>query len=221
MTSLVTESFEGTGYENTWTETVGDGVVDEDSTDITPPTGGGSQTLKIQTASPDYDAATRYDTGSGREVSYTRLYIYIGAEGLANGESIRVACATGTDTQTGRRWELILKQIAAKLSFRLWVYDNGAISEKDQSGDIVTATWYKVEIKLDRTGTAWEWKIDGSVEGSGSLTGNLNTAPRYWWCGTTYGDYTMTTYYDLFAIDDSDYPADPSAGIEILRRRRI
>jgi hypothetical protein len=194
------ESFEGTGYENTWVEDVGNGSIDPDSTTVSPPSGGGSQVLEFVQASADYDAAVYLDTGNDREISYTDLYYRNAAEDLGNGEETTLAqISSSTDFSTAR-WRITLYQTAAKLYFRVYVYTSGSLSLVDTSDQINQDTWYKISIKYDRTGTAWEWWLDNVSQASGSLSASLGDAPRYWWLGSNSDDYAMTNYFDLIDV---------------------
>ena len=214
---LSDESFEGTGYEETWTETVGSGsIVDEDSTDITPPTDGGSQILKVQKVSSNYNAKTSRDLGSEQNTTYARFYVYITAEGMANGQEIYLA--RGLNASLTMPWYFgITQNSSGEVRFRFALYNNGTTayysypSTAPGTGSINVNQWYKVEVKYDATNLTWEWRLDGTSLYSGSLTGTLRNPPRYFELGDAGLSLTMTAYIDRFAVNSSSYLSESQA----------
>jgi len=209
---LSAESFEGTGYEESWSETItGDTVIDEDSTDVTPPTGGGSQVLKIQSVTVDDAAQTRRAFTADQPVTYTRCYVRIAAEGVS-----AVASADLYSTQNAA-FSLpfaiqLYKDGSSNLYLRLKLYNNGAFAYYNSDNIANLNQWYLIEVKYDYTGATWYWKIDDVSQDSGSLTGTYRTGPRYWYLGPKTVVYTMTAYYDLFAISTT---GEIGAGTEL------
>jgi parallel beta-helix repeat protein len=201
---LSDESFEGAGYEESWSETEGAGsTVDEDSTDVTPPPGGGNQTLKIQKVSPNFNASTNRELASEEAVTYSRFYVQIAAEGLADTE--KVLLNRGRDASWDSAWQVWLLQDGADLKFHLWVYNNGSDAQYTASDSISLDTWYRIDVKYDVTGTAWAWRIDETVEDSGSLTGSTRSGVKIMDAGDSVVSETATFYIDLAAMDTSGY----------------
>ncbi|HDY89813.1 MAG TPA: hypothetical protein ENH82_17065, partial [bacterium] len=74
MARVVDESFEGAGYEESWSETAGAGnTIDEDSViPGTPPPGAGSQCLKTIQAGTNALAYASQDWGVAEAILYCR-----------------------------------------------------------------------------------------------------------------------------------------------------
>jgi hypothetical protein len=89
---LIDESFEGSGYEEYWNPIEeGDGCTlnpDYLHADIpgapVPPSGAGSECLKTVSAPSGYATYAERNLGSIFGTTFTRLYVYVGAEGLNN-----------------------------------------------------------------------------------------------------------------------------------------
>ena len=134
--------------------------------------------------------------------AYYRFYFYIATLPAANNEEFALI-ANGTTT-----YKMSLRITSAG---KIQAYDSaGSQLGSDGATTLVTGNWYKIEIKCG-TGSpaAYEIKINGSVELSG--TGNLhaNNNDRIWLGKlTNRNGQTVDFYYDDLAIDDAAYPAD-------------
>jgi len=217
MASLVDESFEGVGYEETWTEYKGDNsTVDEDSTDVTPPWQGGAQTLKCVTAADGdhtYEAYATRDLGSNKAITYTRFYFQLASEDMADTDSKRIF--TLEDGNNDQAVRMMLIQDGTDLKLRGRVYD-GAWLTKGTSNAISVDTWYRIEIEYDHTNTTFSWKLDGTEIEEYTLTGSQRTHVRYINCGLqdTTQEHVITAYYDLVAVDDADWVGAPTPLIQ-------
>lgn len=218
---ILDESFEGTGYENgengvgSWSETVGNGVVDEDNTDVARPTGGGAQVLKIQKASSDYDAEASYDIGSDTAITYSTFYVMVNVDGLAPGGA--TILATGRNAASQVPWQLAVRRTAGYKRFQLSLYNNGSFVDYyfPAADDITFDQWYRMDIKYDNTGHTWEWRVDEDSKESGSIIGTHRTGPRYLQLGGHDHDYTLTAYFDLANIDSTGYVSFGVVTLEI------
>lgn len=149
--TTLSETFDSTGYDNTWTES---GTPDEDNTDATPlaTCGMSGQILKASGTSSAYAIQTKTGTW-GPE--YVRFYVNVGAESLAD------------DQETDLYWEdantnagaIVLTQASGQLNLAVeW-----NASRKDTC-NISTDTTYRVEIytndsaELTDDGTG-AWKV--------------------------------------------------------------
>lgn len=207
---ILSEGFEGDGYENTgeWSENVGAGsTVDEDNTDVARPVTGGDQILKIQKVSANYNARTRWNAGSEQVVTYTTFYIRIAALEAGNSKQIMIAQAVNASWQAP--WRIYLRRTGDPyLIFRLILYNNGATVIYDYpspTGDINLDQWYRIDVYYNDTAKEWAWRVDGDVQDSVELTGTLYNPPRYFEAGDDGSSYTATVYYDLYNIDSSGY----------------
>ena len=209
---LINESFEETagvddGYDDgPWNETVDAGcTLDPDVAlpGITPPPDAGSECLQSISADTGYTAYARLNYGSEEPKTFTGFYLYVEAEGLADGNNKLIG--TFEDASNNDVFKLRLKQNAGQLQFNIRVYNNG--SYEDYYADISLDTWYRIDIKYDDSSNTWEWKLDGVVQDGGNLTGTHYTGIQKWILGfmTTSQDYTGTIYYDLFSVNNVTY----------------
>ena len=206
VAKIIDESFEGTGYEESWTEYNSGGcTLNEDSAipGATPPNAG-SQCLNYVKIS-GANAYARRDYGSQVNTSYTRFYIYFSAlsSSVSQEEGCILAMSNDSDEDANTTMNFGIYNDAGTHRWRLAVHFGAGWSNAYSSSSISTDTWYRVEIKIDDSGTgSHQLLVDGDSQGI--LAGNLDRgAPRYWYIG--YGGYStstvsFTTYYDLFAV---------------------
>jgi hypothetical protein len=215
---IIYESFEknvgidGTGYDETWTETVDAGnTLDPDSAvpGITPPADAGTECLQSISAVANYQAFAQLDYGVEQPKTFMRLYIYIETEDLVNGDTKNI-----TNIRDGSNANAIILQLnqnnSGVLRFNFRLYNNGAWNNNYY--DISLNTWYRVDIKYDDTNNTWEWKfsdVDGTLlhQVNGTLTGVHRTGIKKWRLGfqTTSQALTGTIYYDLFSVNTISY----------------
>ena len=211
MARIIDENFEGTGYEETWAETVTAGnTLDEDAAiPGTPPTGSGSQCLKAIFAVAT--SAFAEQTKTNQNISYVRYYLYVETEGLADGHIISLV---NLRTTTGTAICAVqVGQNAGVLQARYNYYSSGAY-QTTAWVNINIAQWYRLEFKYDLTNMLWEWKIDGVSQTSGSLAAATYTPGRMRIGGTqTTVTGTTTLYQELVVWDDTNWVGEESAGI--------
>ncbi|MDY6987284.1 MAG: cytochrome c3 family protein [Thermodesulfobacteriota bacterium] len=203
---VIEESFEGVGYELTWTESVGSGCsVDEDRTPLpdNPPTGLGSQYLRTYTSlSGNYNAAATYDHGTELSTTYASFYVNVYfpyPAWFVDGEQKHITLfKDGANAYVGG---LSLYMDGTQLQLRVLLFNDGAwmISE---SHNIEGETWYKVDIRYDDMDNTWEWRVDGTVVDSGLLVGDHRTGIQYWTLGPWDDDQQeyIQVRYDLFKV---------------------
>ena len=216
MARLIDENFEGTGYEESWTETMYAGnTLDEDSTiPGTPPTGSGSQCLKaIMVAGTNLDAYTTRVV-SNQNIIYARAYVYFETEGFNNTETSGgiLRC---NNSAVALAFRIIIGQNSGVFQARLDYYSASAI-QSTAWVNISLGQWYRFEVQYDITNNLWEWRIDGTTQHSGSLSANTRI-PYNLIVGilTTTSSGTTTTYTDLVAWDDTTWVGAESAGLSI------
>jgi len=214
-----TETFEAAGYDNAvWSETVGSGsVVYEDEVGITPPTGGGSQTLKIQKISPNYSARTDGTLAASQVVSYATLYYYVSAQGLSSTETMTIFSEFTASYGAGMASVSLYVDSydSNNLKFICAINDDGTETSAGWPGAgsaVQLNTWYKFNIKYDVTGDTYEVKITPAGGGtstvlSGSLTASHPTGGlRIIQLGNSASSETLTNYFDNVAVGTSAYP---------------
>lgn len=216
MTRLVDESFEGTGYEESWTETIHTNcTLDEDSTPLpgTAPNGAGSQCLKAIVANETNNVArTATQIAANQSISYIRGYVYLDVAGLENLEQILTLSLYSVSNKfvAGIR----IGQVAGALKIRFQYWSAGA-ERQTAYVNFSLDTWHRIEYKYDITNLAWAWKVDGVVQHSGLLQATMNTPRKLFagiiYCATPEGVTMMT---DLVAWDTTDWVGEePGDGI--------
>jgi len=214
-----TETFEAAGYDNAvWSESVGSGsIVYEDETGITPPVGGGSQTLKIQKISPNYSARTDGTLAASQVVSYSTLYYYVSAQGLASTESMTIFSLFTASYGAGMASVSLYVDSydSNNLKFICAINDDGTETSVGWPGAgsaVQLNTWYKFNILYDVTGDTYEVKITPAGGGtstvmSGSLTASHPTGGlRIISLGNSVSSKTLTNYFDNVAVGTTAYP---------------
>ena len=218
--AYMTETFEGTGYANAiWSETVGSGsVVDEDEIGITPPDGGGSQTLQITKVSPNYNAASVATLAADQVVSYTTFYVYVNEHGLASTDYIEFISfwQDGYSDDIAAINLYVDSYDSDRLKFVCEINEDGtgtrAVAWPGSGSSVALDTWYKFNIKYDITNDAYEVKVTpaGGSEVTvmtGSLTDtHPTTGLRLIKLGNTSDSKTWDIYFDNVAVGTTAYP---------------
>jgi hypothetical protein len=207
--AIISESFEGAGYEGDWLESVGTNCyLDADSgVPGDPPVDFGSQCLKSLSDDTGYKARADMDYGYTFEQpkTFTTFYCRVEAESLAAGEHKNI----GTFMDNAGNSVAILrlyKTTVGDLAFRMRCYNNGSMANFD-SGTILPNEWYKIQFMYDNYEDVWEWRLDGVLQGSGDLTGTHRTGIREWQLGFWQSSQTVTgtIYFDNFSVGVGTY----------------
>lgn len=208
--NIFSENFEANpGYDNAdWTEVVGAGsTVNEDSTAVTPPTGGGSQVLLYQKVSLNFNALTRHELATITK-GWTTLYFQYGAHGLTT-TSTYIFISDATDVSAGAAaWELRLLKTATGVCIQYQIL--GTATEGVTTPDIAANTWYKLGIKFNADDDTYDFSWD---QGTGTWTslesGSLPAGHKDHFDRIRLGDntnaYTITGYIDKLEIDNAAY----------------
>jgi hypothetical protein len=211
--AIISESFEGIGYEEEdWSESIGTNcVLDEDSIiPGTPPVDFGSECLQSVSDDTGYKARADLDYGYTFEQprTFTTFYCLVEAESLASGEhkNIGVFLNNGMDSVAVLR---LFKSTEGDLKFRMRPYNNGGFTDFD-SGAISLNEWYKIQFMYDDTENTWEWRLDGVLQDGEDLTGTHRTGIREWRLGFWQSSQaiTGTMYFDNFSVGVGTYIAD-------------
>jgi len=204
MARIIDENFEGTGYEESWSETVDTGcTLDEDaSIPGTHPPGAGSQCAKAIVLNATANDAWAEQIKTAQNISYCRVYIYVAEEGFADGNIAvigRIGAAAGVSAS------ISIGQNSGVLQMRFSYYSSGAI----QSTAWITIslnTWYRIEWRYDITNLLWAWRIDGITQHSGSLVAATRTPDRMLFgIGGHTGAAQTTVYEDLVVWGDTTW----------------
>jgi hypothetical protein len=206
---IIDESFEtNPGYDDgPWTETIGIGCTLEPDSAVpgtTPPPDAGFECLQSISAGTEYNAFAKLDYGSEQSKTFTRFYLYVEAEVLSNGDNKNIGILRDSSSSN----VIILrlnKNSSGELRINLRLYNDG--SWNNNFYNISLNTWYRIDIKYDDINNTWEWKVDGTTQNSGSLTGDHRSGIQKWRLGfqTSSQAITGTIYYDLFNVNTADY----------------
>ncbi|MBU4069594.1 MAG: DUF2341 domain-containing protein, partial [Nanoarchaeota archaeon] len=199
------ESFEGTGYELSWSESIDAGCTLDPNSAIpgTVPPGSGSECLKSIVLDATYNDAYAITGPGDNNIWYVRGYLYLSEEGLSDNQGF-FTLRTG-NTADNLVAAIQSLQSGGVLYVRFQYYSSSAV----QSTDVVALslnTWYRFEYKYDITNTAWEWRINGDTQHSGALSADTRTPNRLQiGIRANSGTAQSTLYTDLVAIDDADW----------------
>lgn len=212
MARLIDESFEGTGYEESWSETIGSGcTIDEDSSGPgTLPTNAGSQCLRIVKAASAVNVWTWRQIGNQGNLWF-RIYLYIDSESLSNGQSYDLIAALFTSaSDTAAGGVKLEKTAGGQLQF-VFNYNNGSWNDLG-SVNISTGQWYCVEYYHGyASGAVQAWVNNVSV---GSVSGqSLSRVAASFVIGPRWGGANgLTMYADLLVVDDAQRVGPESSG---------
>jgi hypothetical protein len=198
---LLIEGFEGTGYENTWSETVGSGsIVNENYTGIKL---SGSQALRC--VSTTANAYAYHELSAQASASYTKVNFYVDA--MAGEEAIIQVY----DSSWNVVWSARFNGDSDPSTIEVFLYNNGAEVSLG-TANCAKDVWHSIEVKYNNTDNTYAWRLNGTQQSAGTLTGThydgiytieVGIAP-YWGSGGT-------VIYDEVLIDSSDWPTSGSS----------
>jgi hypothetical protein len=213
--AIVSESFEGAGYENLelWSESVGTNcVLDPDYSPIpgTPPVDFGSQCLKSLSDDTGYKARADMNYGYTFEQprTFTTFYCRVEAESLLNDEQKNIGLFQDNSGNTVAILRLY-RSIEGDLKFRMRRYNNGGFNNFDSEA-IELDRWYKIQFMYDDSENKWEWRLDDVLQDDGDLTGTHRTGIREWQLGFWQSSQAETgiIYFDNFSVGVGTYIPD-------------
>lgn len=205
---LLKEGFEvSPGYDTAgWSETIGAGsAINEDSTAISRPTGGGNQLLEINKAA-NANARTNFDFGSEKPITYFTVYFRMESSDIGTDGYTYVVDTW--DNGFSSIWMLQWAKSGSTPKIRFVLYNNDTWNTYDYpAGAAALGTWYKISIKYDYTNSAWDFRVNDISVGSGGLTGTPRTGIRQIMLGSDSAfEDTYTAYYDLVKVSSSKWP---------------
>lgn len=155
---LLVETFDPTGYDDAdWAESDTGGTINED---LSAPAVAGFNGQCLRTyITGTYKGARSTNTIASQATIYSRVYLYVQAENLADTKErhiLRLGSGNGTE-------KIVLAKNGAQLELRL--YTNGTLRDTE---NISVQTSYLIEVYLNNTvgNDTWEWKIDGVSKGT-------------------------------------------------------
>ena len=185
------------GNGGNWSTTVGASTISANATSIC---GVGSESYYIDLATSD--AYSRNDFDSSYTDYWIGFNVEITSEGLANDQAEDlVQVRNGSDISASVR----LFQTGDALYFRFHTTD-GVIANSNSAISIGTTYW--VEFHINSTTEAYEWRIDGVSEDSGTGTAIIEM-DRIILGNYFDADLAVEYYIDNFILEDATYPTDP------------
>jgi len=182
LSIIISEGFEGTGYENEgdWVEDVdgGDCLINEDYTYASagsaigfPIPGGspGSQVLLSRVDDWVYNTAViEYNHGSDVPNSHVRFYTYVAAEDFFINQATTISRLS--DYGVGECVRIKLGKDSVGTGYLMMAYySDGAMASSSPYVPPGTI-WFRIEYKYSSSSNTWEFRVNDSVIDSGSLT---------------------------------------------------
>ena len=203
--NLLNETFDtNPGYDNTWTEAISGGTVDEDenTTPSASECGFDGEWLEIELPTGTWGKALTYsDLTSSQSIIYIRFVLYIESEDLADSDS--TYCFIARDNSSyGDATNAAIKigQSAGNLQLEFV----SGYSVRD-TYVISTGTTYCVEAFWDNTYDAWEWKINGVSQGSGSANPEIDFQRLRFGMGDVATNLPIHYYIDHFDVSSTGW----------------
>ena len=168
------ERFEGTGYEETWSEGETVGGSSSLNEDATPPTGSdaswGSQCLTATTASAEVAFVQSIAEFPDNDKFYLRYEIILTTIGIGDTQFFYTFLLNHADTDNIAT--VIVYNSGGTILFLGYDNRDGAGLANTWNSAVTTDTLYRVELKWDLSDDTIEWRLDGSTKDSGSLSGS-------------------------------------------------
>jgi hypothetical protein len=209
MSITLDENFEGTGYENSWSEAVAGGnTVDEDAptSDVSSPILWQDQCLKIDVVATASNAYAVTTDGGDNAKSYTSFETILTAESFADTNVGLIATARNT-TSGKLPWRIYFRQDAVVGLRFLMNAKHDDTSNFFFSTAISLDTKYRIEVEWNSDDDTWEWKVNGVSQDNGTLTSTHETNIDQLLIGHSAAGSTanFTAYVDNVAIDTATW----------------
>jgi|WetSurSiteA1Bulk_404760.scaffolds.fasta_scaffold00047_39 hypothetical protein len=200
---ILSESFEGSGFENAdWTKQVGDGTVDEDSTEYIF-AGLGNQCLKIAKVGPDYNARILRSWASPFIPDvWGEFRLRILSESIGEGTGVFIFHNTGPDYQPVTIGKIV--KISGALYFQISINYDGS-SHDGSLEAISTGVDYRIRWRYDLTNKSVEAWIDSTLMLSASPS-SMSAGMRELFFGDTWTSTAAAFYIDGIKISSAGWP---------------
>jgi len=171
------ETFEGTGYVETWDlgETVtGAAVLDEDAAvPMGAPTWWGSQALRVQVSAGEQAFVRHAALSDPLARSWMTLGLYVTSESLADGDAVSVAHGVAATGATVAEVFVARDFFTSELTVNLNIQPSGLIGF---NAPISIETFYLIEVRWDQAADEWAWFVDGVLIAEGAISGTPASA---------------------------------------------
>jgi len=221
------ETFEASGYDNTWSqgELIGSGnALDEDATPhASAPASWGSKSLKATcyTTSTNGEANVQHRFTSVAKKNFIVKYDFI-VDSYSGATNVYNAICSIQDTSFQNCISNILRWDGSNLKFLFRVYYDGSVHEYSET--IVEDTVYSVEFGWSDLLKYWYWKLNGTLKNSAT---NITVARNAYavrlgphWAASPYFDGII--FFDNFQLiqmqmigSDAAWHYEPDANDEI------
>jgi len=208
--TIFEESFEGSGYENTWYENTGSGSYLDANSSITdnPPPGSGNQCLKSVSGPSSHNAYT-YHNFPNHNVTYGRVYLYVDSVNLANTQSKRIFRFAASDYQKCMFFYLY-RNSSGQLQISVRFYENSSGDEEPEF-NISLHRWYRFEWYYNRNSSVFQFKIDGVLRWNASLTRDHIPGKIILGFDDPSKARSGVVYFDLLKIVDDGWIGDETS----------
>ena len=208
MPRIWRETLEASEFDNTWDlEQVGTGCTSDGDSALPAANGILTSTKCYKTITVNNttgkDAYVYENWGSDESTLAYTGWLYIGAESLANGESVALYQVTNSSAQLV--YILYLFQVSGFLFLIPFYYDNGSLKQGTASA-VTTGTWNLIQLFYSTDSDLYQFVHNFSVIQTVGLTGSLRT-PRRIFIGQfgNQGTSGCTVYWDALEWDDTTY----------------
>lgn len=213
--NVFSEGFEGTGYQNTWTESLGanpGNLADEDATGIAP-VGGTHAMHIIEAITPTATAAAakaQIYTGNFAAVApiaYMDFYVQIHLYSLpaANNSVTLMEFRDGIGDPV---FTVSLREVSGAFKLQSKIFNNGTseVYNYPASGSVIVDTWYHIQMKYDVTNMRYSFAIDGNaVVVDVALTGTVKAGIKRLFMGDGGSVKYVDFYMDNLNISSTNF----------------
>jgi len=209
VASVLSESFEGSGYENSWTEAAGSGnTVDEDSTAVARPPGGGSQILEISLGGSAVQAYTYNLLSPVEDDIWIKFWWYLDSSSAESSDYDSILILQD-DRPVTQLYALVYYSSGWLVTIN--GYDGVSLETLLGPVSVETDTWYQIWIRYNYTDQEEEARIyqggtlvDSNIETGWTIQDNIFVVVLG--CAFSNRTVALTQYIDRFEIDDADWP---------------
>lgn len=212
------EGFEGTGYEETWSEgESGAGAVDEDyATSNAPnaPSNWQTQCLRAVVGGGD-NAEVGHDFGSALGTAFVRAEFIWVAEAFP-GTNESVVIVQGLSGAGVHAWSFRLNEQSSGVYRTQFSYTNDGSFHSTFVAGLALGEPHRAEVMWDNAGDAFEFRLDGTTAVSGSITTQRDFQIIRAGVTSTAPSNSQEVLLDNIAIDDADWPGafvPPGGGV--------
>lgn len=208
--NIIHESFEGIGYENTWSETVGantNNLVDEDNAEVSF-IGGESQVLKtssntMPTANATSTQAYTFNTFTADDAVFADFWYQL-LDQPASTSQTALICSLGEGAN--QALQIYVYKQPAYNAFYLRYYQNGALTTTYLSNvPVLVGKDYHIKALYDITNQRVFVSVNNTIVIDASLSGTLRNNVSTFYLGHLGSTTAISSYFDLVNLDTLNF----------------